>query len=256
MVLAQGDESSGHDPRRRLVVEFGSIADYRALARFHYRAGAPATHVRVLRAMDRVEGSVIGVLVVSMPVLVASWRERAWPGRFSGIGRRELASRINREIRTISRVVVDPRWRGLGVATWLVRAYLQSPLTVSTEAVAAMGSWCGFFSRAGMRGYVVGPSRGDAALVEVLARNGYEPYVLLDASVARRAWVARALRRWAMARPATRGLRGVRLREAAVASLLARPIAFAFDKGGLHGREDGGASGDTRCVAWVDSGSH
>src|SRR5262249_17312146 len=60
------------------IVE-GRRADHDALARFHYRAGPPATCVRVLSAADRQTGELIGVLTVSMPTLNAPWRSEAWP---------------------------------------------------------------------------------------------------------------------------------------------------------------------------------
>lgn len=61
----------------------------------------------------------LGVLVVSMPVLNSRLRPLAWPSRYRTGDRRADARRINRELRTLSRVIVDPRVRGIGLATRL-----------------------------------------------------------------------------------------------------------------------------------------
>lgn len=187
------------------------MADYHALARWHYRGGRPATVARVLRAIWRPPGRaglLAGVLVVSMPTLNGRWRPPV-PGE----SKPEAARRLNcprRGVRCISRVIVDPRFRGLGVATELVRAYLRRPLTPRTEAVAAMGPYSGFFERAGMRGVALPPSRRDAALLVALRRAGVRAWRLTDAAAVARvaagsAELAAALRRWWRASRATRG---------------------------------------------------
>lgn len=173
----------GSCPADRLRVERGTIADYDALSRHHYRAGRPATWDAVLRMVDPGAG-LVAVLVASRPTLNGRWRELAWPGRYRGVG---STARLNRELRTISRVVVDPRWRGLGVARRLVRAYLDAPLTPATEAVAVMGAVCPFFARAGMTEYRLTPTPADARLLDALADVHVEPWELLDAASARRA---------------------------------------------------------------------
>ncbi|HRQ71742.1 MAG TPA: hypothetical protein PLU35_01805 [Phycisphaerales bacterium] len=199
-----------------IAIEPGTMRDYDALAVFHYRAGPPATVARghsgmpaILRARDAETGSLVGVLVVSMPTLNGSWRELAWPGRYSTADKRRNAARINAELRCISRVVVDPRWRGLGVAGRLVRAYLENPLTLATEALAAMGSLCPFFERAGMTPYTLPPASHDARLLDALWECGVEPWSLLDPPLAqrtleRRPWLERELRAWARGSPTTR----------------------------------------------------
>lgn len=156
----------------------GTFADYAALARFHYRAGAPARPVRVLRA--RAEGETVGVLVVASPTLNGAWRGVAWPGLWRGLGKRDAARALNARVRTIARVVVDPRCRGLGVAKALVRAYLDDPCTSHTEAVAAMGAVSPFFAGAGMREVPTPPRQRERALGRALAREGLRAWELMD----------------------------------------------------------------------------
>jgi len=227
----------------RVRIEEGEIGDYDALSDRHYRGGRPATWTRVLRAWRfTAHGPLLaGVLVVSRPTLNASWRDLPWPGRYTSGPRRERAGRINRELRCISRVVVEPRSRGMGIATRLVRAHLRDPQTPATEALAAMGAVCPFFEGAGMRAYRLGVGRADARLGDALAHAGLSPDTLLVGAgadgAARDPFVRRELAHWANESRATRGLlaRGWgEIARAAGVRLVARPIGFAHGAGGAR----------------------
>ncbi len=223
-------------PGPRVRVEDGSIEDYDALGGCHYRGGRPATWTRVLRAWRGTpRGPLLaGVLVVSRPTLNAAWRDLPWPGRYTRGPLRPRALRINRELRCISRVVVEPRSRGMGVARRLVGAYLRSPQTPATEALAAMGAFCPFFERAGMRVYRTGVLAPDARLGDALTHAGYEANELLVADRADEAagdpLVRRELARWANASRATRGQLGRAWGDVARSAgvrLASRPVGYA-----------------------------
>ncbi len=196
----------------RVMIERGTIDDYRSLAHMHYRGGRPASVAQVLRAtVASEEGSgrrVAGVLVVAYPTLNGAWREMAWPGRYvSGPrDRARCARRLNREVRRLSRVVVDPRDRGRGIASRLVRAYLDDPLTSATEAVSTMGRLSPFGRSAGMTEYRLPPRPADDRLADMLNAMGLAPWELMDGARlgAVRAsrdglWLAEELRVWARA---------------------------------------------------------
>ncbi len=223
--------------RASITIQEGTLSDYDALGRFHYLGGRPAVPASVLRAVSDVGTSSVlaGVLVVARPVLNARWRSAAWPGDYATADKRVDARRINAELRTIARVVVDPRCRGMGVASSLVRAYLQNPQTVRTEAIAAMGRWNPFFQAAGMRAIQTGDAPRDGALRGVLDAEGVPPWALaltgealedaLGSSV-----VLRALKRWARggsssSKAMARGIEHAALM--AARALVARPVAYA-----------------------------
>ena len=219
-------------------IEHGSIDDYHALAHLHYRTGRPATIVRTLRAIRTTPfGDLLaGVLLVSMPTLNGVWRERAWPGRFRTGNKALDTRRLNDELRTISRVIVESRSRGLGVATRLVRAYLDNPLTPGTEGVAAMGFICPFFARGGMTEYELIPDVHDTRLLDALRHMGRTPESLLHTRVEPATLLARELMSWGKRRkllapgpidPVT----VQRLTPLAACRLCSRPRAYAFTKG-------------------------
>jgi GNAT superfamily N-acetyltransferase len=195
---------------RRLEGEVARQA-MQQFAPFHYRAGAPAVRAGVWGAWDgqMPESPCVGVLVLSMPTLNAPWRALAWPERFgSRKSPRAQAHCINASVRTIARVIVEPRWRGLGVATALVRTYLRSPDTPCTETLTSLGNFFPLFSAVGMREVIPPTSRRDRDCVRTLAALGLDGWELLDARRAavllRDPALAHAVRRWARASKATR----------------------------------------------------
>lgn len=204
-----------------ITIEPGTIDDLRSLSRFHYVAGRPGPVTRILRATD--DGETIGVLVASMPTLNGRWRAVAWPGDYDTPDKRTNARRLNRDVRVISRVIIDPRYRGRGLAVRLVRAYLDEPCTSRTEALAAMAHACPFFERAGMDRINLPPSKVDAKLIRAMDRHSVElPDLLANVPSA----ILPALRAWARARK----LRGGDLGARAFALLTHPPVAHVHER--------------------------
>lgn len=228
-----------------ITIEPGTASDYHALAHLHYLAGPPATMTRIVRAMRTCPISrrpvLAGALVVSMPTLNSAWRKRAWPGIFNSPDRRHNAKMINTHLRCLSRVIVDPRSRGLGIASMLVRHYLSNPDTAATEAIASMGSACPFFERAGMTPYRLYPNLDDLRLLDALDAQGLQPDDLIDRSIKPGGLLAKELTRWAKSRhlvgagvPESETIQSIA--PIAACRLLAKPRAYAhvatehFDK--------------------------
>jgi ABC-type cobalamin/Fe3+-siderophores transport system ATPase subunit len=237
-IVAHPRTSDGASQAGPIQISRGTFADYLRLASLHYRAARPATHLRILIARDEGEREPIGVLVVSMPTLNGAWRPLAWPGEYDrGCSPRERAARINRDLRCISRVIVDPRFRARGAGGALVRAYLADPLTNRTEAVAAMGAACPLFLRAGMREWTPPPARRDSRLIDAIDAAGLRPWMLADVdetlgAIAEKPFLEAALRVWARAHGPTRSLAGAPIRDlvrAAARTVIVRPRAYTAE---------------------------
>ncbi len=135
----------------RLTLRDGVYADYVALAKYHYVAGAPASRAGIWTidyaepATGRVRPIAVGVL--SYPVPSSRPRER-----HLGLSPDRCANLrfANRHVRTISRVIVHPQFRAAGLSTVLVRWICSHCPTRYTEAMARMGDVCPFFERGGM----------------------------------------------------------------------------------------------------------
>ena len=144
----------------RLVIERGRARDYRELGRFHYVMEAPATWAGVWRIVYEARsirdaaplcpgvGRVVAVGVLSWPLLSCRARDG-----LLGLRRRKTLGKmrfLNRHVRTISRVIVHPQFRSLGLASRLVRRICAECPTRFVEAVAVMGRVHPFFERGGM----------------------------------------------------------------------------------------------------------
>ena len=162
-----------------IEIERGTREDYFSLAHLHYAPGKPATWAGVWRAEYRdfrlpifdsrfedatIESSfslnrrskienrksrTIAVGVLSYPTPSNAARDRVLG--LSGPRYGEKLAFVNRHIRTISRVIVHPQFRGLGLASLLVRRICNECPTRYVEAIAAMGEVHPFFERGGMR---------------------------------------------------------------------------------------------------------
>jgi len=133
------------------IIEPGSARDYTELARFHYCAARPATWARVLTARfipQRASSPrTAGVAVLSFPTPSCRTRERYFA--LAGTTREKLLF-INTHLRTISRVIVHPQFRGIGLSGVLIEQLCRQSATRFVEAIARMGAVHPMFERAGM----------------------------------------------------------------------------------------------------------
>ena len=182
---ATRDPQSGCSLLRGIRVQRGTREDWLALAPLHYRshhAGAVTDVFRMVyysASREHTGGGapgaplapsspacspgakyLVGVVVYSRSPLSLAARDRATGGRYrvAGMGRVAAGHLINRELRIISRVVIAPNWRGLGLASRLVAETLPRAGTPYVEALAAMGEMHPLFERAGMTAYPPPPA--------------------------------------------------------------------------------------------------
>jgi ABC-type phosphate/phosphonate transport system ATPase subunit/GNAT superfamily N-acetyltransferase len=153
---------------RDMVIVEGSYADYKALSQFHYRSSLcpPARRVFVLKRGEEL----CGAIVYSYPPPFCFGRSKVWRGDFK---------RLQHELSTISRVVVHPKYRTVGLGARLVRETLEKAGTPFVEALAVMAKYNPFFERAGMKKIAESkPSQGVLWALERLCSLGFNPAML------------------------------------------------------------------------------
>jgi hypothetical protein len=147
---------------KNLEIIKGGIDDYRRLSVYHYRDCGCGPYVaiyaivavgRLVGRMGPPSGGPAGVIVYTMPVPGAELRNVALGGILTGLDRKSRLLFINKNIRTISRVIIEPRFRSLGLAARLVRETAEKIDVPIIEALAVMGRVNNFFERAGMTAY-------------------------------------------------------------------------------------------------------
>jgi len=139
----------------RLSLRPGIRADYFALDRFHYRPGPPATWAAVWTITFTLQNEPtalprpIAAAVLSYPCLNVPARTAALS--LDKTNPSDRAAFVNAHVRTISRVIVHPQFRSLGLAVLLARHAIAACPTRYVEALAQMGRAHPLFTLAGMR---------------------------------------------------------------------------------------------------------
>jgi GNAT superfamily N-acetyltransferase len=153
---------------KEMRIEEGSIADYRKLSVFHYRTShCPAPRkIFVLKRKDEL----CGVIVYSWSPPNTFGRRKVWKGTFK---------EMQKELSTITRVVVHPKYRTIGLGVKLVKETLPLAPTPCVETIAVMARYNPFFEKAGMQKVAESkPNPNVLEAIEKLRRLGFNPIVL------------------------------------------------------------------------------
>jgi hypothetical protein len=171
---------------RNLRITPGTLDDYKRLAHFHYRDNRAAafTNIFVIRPVGnlaaRLRATTIGVICYRMPSPGVELRSIATDNLFAGLDNATRMAAINKNIRCISRVIIEPRFRGLSLAGRLVRETMPKINVPIIEAMAVMGLVNPFFEKAGMTPFAAKTPRRCVQLAEALSMVGIERRQLID----------------------------------------------------------------------------
>jgi len=142
---------------QQMHIEQGALQDYKTLSQFHYRTGRcpPPRKIFMLK-----RGSELcGVVVYGFPPPMCFGRRQVWKGTIK---------ELQQEVSAISRVVVHPKYRSIGLGAKLVGETLARAGTPCVEAVAVMARYNPFFEKAGMQ--KIAESKLSAHVVAALER--------------------------------------------------------------------------------------
>ena len=156
---------------RNLRIVKGNIEDYKCLAEFHYRSHRHPPPLKIF-ALKRKDGETVGVILYSYPPPHVFGRKQAF-------GRTPTLTEINQNLATISRVVLHPKYRSIGLGIRLVKETLPLVGRRNVEAIAVMALYNPFFEKAGMKRIVKRkPSRLILQAIETLEKMGFKRYLL------------------------------------------------------------------------------
>lgn len=127
----------------------GTVRDWHELRHLHYAAGDPAT-AQSYHAIEHIhDGRLAAVAILSYPDLHSAARNLATDDAYKIQGSRTAAQRLNREVLKLSRIVVAPELRGIGLAASLVQEIAARTNATWLECSTAMGRYSGFLTRIG-----------------------------------------------------------------------------------------------------------
>jgi len=165
---------------KKLKIVAGSLDDYKSLAQYHYR-NSRLGPFKAIFALKLHGEKTIGVIVYVMPTPGLELRNIATGNIFVGFDRATQLALINKNIRRISRVIIEPRFRSLGLASRLVRETMPKLNVPIIEAMAVMGRVNPFFERAGMKAYTAKMPARCVQLIEAFSVVGIEKHELINA---------------------------------------------------------------------------
>lgn len=183
--------SQGCSIFKNLGIEKVGADVYGSLKRFHYRDSRLCPQVAIYAIKDRSRagrrfGTYIGVIVYTMPAPAIELRNIATDGFFCGLDAATNLQLVNANIRNISRVIIEPHYRGLGLAGWLVAETMPRLDVAIVESLAVMGSVSPFFEQAGMTVYRGKGSARVARLTEALGMVGVDRKLFIDPAAVQR----------------------------------------------------------------------
>ncbi len=126
---------------KEMRIEKGTKADYKKLAHFHYRDSRIFAYHKIF-TMKR-DDETVGAIVYGSPPLAVTGRRKA-------IGKKLTIKEINRDILRISRVVIHPKYRTIGLGAKIVAETLSQAGKPYVETIAVMAKYNPFFEKAGM----------------------------------------------------------------------------------------------------------
>jgi len=145
---------------REMYVAEGSIQDYHRLSGFHYRDSRRVPAVQKIFVLRR-EDEVCGVILYKYPGLACQGRKEAF-------GRVLTIQELNRDLTTIARVVVHPKYRTIGLGTKLVKDTLPLVDKPYVEMIAVMSKYNPFAEKAGMKKIL--ESKPNPAVLEAIEK--------------------------------------------------------------------------------------
>ncbi len=169
---------------KSLEIVEASKSDYESLSQYHYREGRLGPYAAIFKLKGRFRTAenlhTVGVIVYSMPAAGAQLRNVAAGGLFAGLDRCTRLKIIGKNVRTISRVIIEPRFRSLGLAAKLVRETMPLTNVAFVEALAVMGRVNPFFEKAGMTRFDAPASAACVRLIEAFDATGICERELID----------------------------------------------------------------------------
>jgi len=171
---------------KKLRIVVGDLDDYKALSHYHYRDRRIGPYAAIFTLKPdrtsalRPDKKTVGVIVYTMPTPGLQLRNIATDNLFVGFDKGTQLALVNKNIRSISRVIIEPRFRSLGLASRLVRETMAKMDVPIIEAMAVMGLVNPFFEKAGMTTFTAKMPARCIQLLEAFSMAGIEKEELID----------------------------------------------------------------------------
>ncbi len=163
----------------------GTLSDFRSLAGYHYRTEAiwaptDVYKIRGIKGYHNAFPDPIAIIVYRMPLPDLRARTKATNSYFHAP--KTLSERltlVNHNIRYIARIIVDPRFRALGIATKLLTESLKLQTIPIVETLIPLDWTTKLFQKAGFKLYTTPAPPWYRRFIELLTNIGFENWEFL-----------------------------------------------------------------------------
>jgi GNAT superfamily N-acetyltransferase len=163
-------ESASCTVAREVTVQESSKEDYMRLAYLHYRDHRVVAPHRFYSM--KLGDELIGVIAYTYPTPTAA-------GRLKAVGYAPRLRELNEEWTLISRVIVHPKYRTIGLGARLIRDTLRLTGRRHVELIAVMAQYNPFAEKAGMKKILVKePTEKIVEAINRLKALGFNPAML------------------------------------------------------------------------------
>jgi ABC-type ATPase with predicted acetyltransferase domain len=150
---------------REMKIEEGTREDWKKLCIFHYRGHGVVVPRKIFRLIRKDE--LCGVIVYSYPPPACYGRRLVLP--------RMTIQEINKQLSTINRIVIHPKYRTISLGAELIRKTLPKVGTNYVELIAVMAKYSPFAEKAGMKKIIEQHSvEGVREISDTLAELGFD----------------------------------------------------------------------------------
>ncbi|MEM4537033.1 MAG: ATP-binding cassette domain-containing protein [Nitrososphaerota archaeon] len=161
---------------KNIVIEQGDMRDLKSLEFWHYKGGFRGWGAKIYRA--KLGGKVVGVILYTYPHAYLKARYEAFTHlrELSRKSRKSYLDYVNRCFRRLARIIVHPKYRGIGLSVKLIRETMPLLGVPYVECLAAMARYHPFLEKAGMMRIDTRPSE----MIEYIYRRLEEMGFRLD----------------------------------------------------------------------------
>ena len=154
---------------KEMKIEEGTREDWQKLSNFHYRGHGVSVPRKIFRLVRNDE--LCGVIVYTYPPPACYGRRLVLP--------RMTMQEINKQLSTINRVVIHPKYRTIGLGAKLISETLPIVGTPYVEMIAVMAKYSPFAEKAGMQKVAEQQSNESVSKVsKVLLELGFDLQLL------------------------------------------------------------------------------
>jgi len=162
---------------KKMNITEGTLEDFKQLERFHYLGAKKLIAINIFKLTY--DDNLIGVVLYQSPHITLRARNQVLPRYKGSIKYKSVTDSINKDIIRLSRIIIHPKFRGVGLAVKLVKETMPKTGKKVVEVLAAMAKYNPFLEKAGMKKHgIVGLNDSQKKVHKTIEKLGGIPAMM------------------------------------------------------------------------------